>query len=91
MAEMIICSSCGGECSEELANCPYCGSTLLAGAEKKYMEQLRDVKDRMEDLDAVPLEETRSAIRKQGMPGKDKENCFGKCKILRIKRPRFPS
>ena len=66
MAEMIICSSCGGECSEELANCPYCGSTLLAGAEKKYMEQLRDVKDRMEDLDAVPLEETRSAIRKQG-------------------------
>lgn len=66
MAEMIICSSCGGECSEELANCPYCGSTLLAGAEKKYMEKLRDVKDRMEDLDAVPLEETRSAIRKQG-------------------------
>lgn len=66
MRKIIICSSCGGECSEEMASCPYCGSTLLPGAEKKYMEQLRDVKDRMEDLEDVPLEETKTAIRKQG-------------------------
>lgn len=66
MAKIIICSSCGGECPEESSNCPYCGSTLLAGAEKKYMEQLRDVKDQMEDLEEVPMEETRTAIKKQG-------------------------
>ena len=66
MAKIIICSSCGGECPEESSNCPYCGSTLLAGAEKKYMEQLRDVKDQMGDLEEVPMEETRTAIKKQG-------------------------
>lgn len=66
MTKMIICSSCGGECAEESANCPYCGSTLLTGAEKQYMEQLRDVKEQMEELDAAPIEETKAAIKGQG-------------------------
>lgn len=66
MAKTIICISCGAECAEEAANCPYCGSTLPAGAEKKYMEQLMDVKDRLEDLDAAPLEQTKAALRSQG-------------------------
>lgn len=66
MMGFVICNSCGGKCEEELEKCPYCGSTLLAGAEKKYMEQLRDVRERMEDLKEAPMEETKTAIRKQG-------------------------
>lgn len=66
MANKIICASCGGEFEENLPKCPFCGSMNLSGAEAEYMDKLDDVRENLDDLKDVPIEETKKEFQKQG-------------------------
>lgn len=65
MAEK-ICESCAGKYDDMLPECPYCGSINYKGAEAQYLNQLENVRENMEDLKEVPLEETKKEFHKQG-------------------------
>ena len=66
MGKQIICSSCGAEFDNDMAKCPYCGTMNYEGAEKEYLEKLEDVREDLDDLNEVPLEETKDELKKQG-------------------------
>lgn len=65
MAEK-ICESCAGKYEDTLPECPYCGSVNYKGAEAQYFNQLKEVREELEDLKEVPVEETKQEFRKQG-------------------------
>ncbi len=64
-AGKIECNFCGAWFDEKLPACPYCGSTNIKGAEAEYMDKLEDIREDMEDLGSVPLQETKKALKKQ--------------------------
>ncbi len=66
MGKKIICNSCGAEFHELEPKCPYCGTMNYKGAELEYFEKLEDVREDLEELTAVPLQETKKEIKKQG-------------------------
>ncbi|MBQ8278617.1 MAG: hypothetical protein IJZ23_02130 [Roseburia sp.] len=66
MAKLIICNSCGAEFSNEEPKCPYCGTMNYDGAEKEYFEKLEDIREDVEELNAVPMQETKAELKKQG-------------------------
>lgn len=66
MEKTVVCKSCGAAFDEEEIRCPYCGSTNIKGAEKEYMEKLKDVREDLEGLDLVPAEELQRIVKKQG-------------------------
>lgn len=59
------CPSCGASFDEMLAACPYCGSMNVKGAQAEYMNKLENIREDMEDLKAVPIEETKKELKKQ--------------------------
>lgn len=65
MGKTIVCASCGAGFDDEQVKCPYCGSTNIKGVEKDYMEKLEDVRETMESLDDVPVEELQKVVKKQ--------------------------
>ena len=42
---MIICPNCGAEIENDVTKCPYCGYINVEGAEKKYFDELDDIKE----------------------------------------------
>lgn len=66
MGKTVICGFCGASFEEDLAKCPYCGSTNIMSAEREYMGKLEDVRKDMGELDNAPMEELQTAVRKQG-------------------------
>ena len=69
MAEMeakkIVCTSCGAEFDDTLAMCPYCGSLNYKGAEAEYLGKLEGVRQDMQQLEQVPLQELRERLKKR--------------------------
>lgn len=65
MAEK-TCESCAGKYDEMLPECPYCGTVNVKGAEAEYLDQLEDVREDMENLKEVPLEEIKKEFVTQG-------------------------
>lgn len=63
MAKKIICKYCGAKFDEIKSKCPYCGSTNYKGAEAEYFDKLEDVREDMEDLENVPVQETKKELR----------------------------
>lgn len=66
MAKMIVCNSCGAEFGSEEPKCPYCKTMNYKGAEKEYFAKLEEVRADMEELSAVPKEEAKKELKKQG-------------------------
>lgn len=66
MAKLIICNSCGAQFDNEEPKCPYCGTMNYEGAEKEYFEKLEDIREDVEELNAVPVEEAKKELKKQG-------------------------
>lgn len=62
--KMIKCSYCGGEFDEMLAGCPFCNSTNIKGAQAEYMDKLEDVREDLQQLTELPMEEVENAARK---------------------------
>lgn len=63
--KLMECKSCGAHFDEMLPACPYCGTMSIKGAEAEYMDKLEDIREDMEDLIAVPVMETKKALKKQ--------------------------
>lgn len=66
MRKTVICGFCGASFEDDLAKCPYCGSTNIKSAEREYMGKLEDVRKDMGELDNAPMEELQAAVKKQG-------------------------
>lgn len=66
MAKLIICNSCGAQFTNDEPKCPYCGTMNYDGAEKEYFEKLEDIREDVEDLNAVPMQEAKAELKKQG-------------------------
>ncbi|MBQ9991119.1 MAG: hypothetical protein IJP31_09310 [Lachnospiraceae bacterium] len=58
---MVICPNCGGSFEEEHSSCPYCGYIYEPGAYRKYMENLHDIREDLEELG----EETGDIYKKE--------------------------
>lgn len=61
---MITCSNCGASFQENMAKCPYCGQIYIPGAEKEYLDNLREIKDDMSEIEELSEEMYQSEIRK---------------------------
>lgn len=66
MAKLIICNSCGAQFGNEEPKCPYCGTMNYEGAEKEYFKKLADIREDVEELNAVPMQEAKKELKKQG-------------------------
>lgn len=66
MAKLVVCNSCGAQFSNEEPKCPYCGTMNYDGAEKEYFEKLEDIREGVEELNTVPVQETKAELKKQG-------------------------
>lgn len=62
----IVCSSCGASFDKNLSKCPYCETLNVPAAEAEYMEKLEDVRENLDDLQAVPTQEVKEAIDRSG-------------------------
>lgn len=61
-----ICPHCAAEYLDTLPQCPYCGTMNYQGAEAEYLNKLEDVRESLENLGEVPLEETKKELKRQG-------------------------
>lgn len=61
-SNMLHCENCHALIPEESAKCPYCGALNVLGGEKKYMEQLFELKEDVEELQSVPMKEYRKEM-----------------------------
>lgn len=66
MRKLIICDSCGAQFDSDGAKCPYCGTMNYAGAEKEYFDKLDEIREDVEELSAVPMQEAKAELKKQG-------------------------
>ncbi len=66
MAKMVVCNSCGAHFDNDEPKCPYCGTMNYEGAEKEYFEKLEDIREDVEELNAVPMQETKAEWKNQG-------------------------
>ena len=63
----VICQSCGASFAASESACPYCGTTYIPAAQRRYMEKLRDVRKDLEDLEDYGDAETTKEIARSGM------------------------
>ena len=61
-----ICPNCGAVLSGTMPRCPYCGTLLAEGAQREYMEKLRDIREDMAELGEAPEREVQGELRRQG-------------------------
>ena len=61
----IICSSCGAEFEDTLAQCPYCGSLNYKGAEAEYLGKLEGMRQDMQQLEQIPEQELKKKLKKK--------------------------
>jgi len=66
MTKLIICNSCGAQFGSDHSKCPYCGTMNYEGAKKEYFEKLEDIREDVKELNAVPRQETKAELKKQG-------------------------
>lgn len=60
----LICPSCGASYHKDLTECPYCGAASYYGQEKRYMQGLAGLRQRMSDLaDIKPQFVIKEAVR----------------------------
>lgn len=64
--EMLRCENCHALIQKDSAQCPYCGALNVSGGEKQYMERLFDLKEDVEGLQSVPVQEYRKGFGSAG-------------------------
>ncbi len=67
MKKMKTCPSCAAVYEDHLPECPYCGAFNLKGAEAEYFEQLEDIREDMEELGTVLVQETKKEVIRQSI------------------------
>ena len=61
---MIKCPNCGAEIDNNLTKCPYCGYINIQGAEKKYLDDLKDIKENLEAVKEEPVKALKKGVSK---------------------------
>ena len=61
---MIVCSNCGAKFQENVPKCPYCGQIYIPGAEKEYMDDLREIKGELSEIESISEEIYQNEIKK---------------------------
>lgn len=61
---MIKCPNCGAEIENEVTKCPYCGYINVTGAEKKYMDDLEDIKEDLASVQEEPVKALKAGFSK---------------------------
>lgn len=61
----MICKNCGAHFDDHLPECPYCGQFSYSGAEKEYMDRLKNLKEDLEDLNETVPEIYTGEFQKQ--------------------------
>lgn len=61
----VCCKSCGAIFENTLPMCPYCKSTNVVGSEIEYMNKLENIKENVEVLQDVHVEEGKKELKKQ--------------------------
>ncbi len=64
MNNMIICPNCGGEISSDAVKCPYCGYINVEGAEKKYFDELDEIRDDLASEEQEPVKALKKGFSK---------------------------
>lgn len=64
--KMLHCENCHALIRADDAQCPYCGALNASGGEKKYMDTLFDLKEDVEELQDVPVNEYKKEFGKSG-------------------------
>ena len=54
MKEMIVCPNCGAQIEKDNTKCPYCGYINIEGAEKKFQEDLNEIRENIEETRKEP-------------------------------------
>lgn len=63
---MIICPNCNAEIEKDVTKCPYCGYINLSGAEKKYREDLEEIKTNITEAKKEPPRAFRKGLKGSG-------------------------
>lgn len=61
----MICKNCGAHFDDHLPECPYCGQFSYTGAEKEYMDRLKNLKEDLDDLNETVPEIYTEELKKQ--------------------------
>ena len=64
--KMLYCENCNAPIPADAAKCPYCGALNAVGGEKKYMEDLFELKEDVEELKTAPVQAYKEEVRKTG-------------------------
>lgn len=64
--KMLYCENCNAPIPADAAKCPYCGALNAVGGEKKYMEDLFELKDDVKELQTAPVKAYKEEVRKTG-------------------------
>lgn len=60
----MTCKSCGAVFDDSLVKCPYCGTVNEKGNEAQYMEELEDIRKRLDVVDEESEEVYKAEIKK---------------------------
>lgn len=61
---MIICPNCGAKIEDDITKCPYCGYINKEGAEKKYKEDLDQIRENIEETKKEPAKALAKGVKK---------------------------
>ena len=61
---MIICPNCGAKIEEDITKCPYCGYINIEGAEKKYQQDIDEIRDSIEEVKKEPAKAFKKGLSK---------------------------
>lgn len=60
----IVCPNCGAEIESNVDKCPNCGYINVEGAEKKYMNDLGEIKDNLQKVEEEPEKALKKGMSK---------------------------
>jgi len=61
---MINCPNCGAKIEEDIARCPYCGYINKEGSEKKYREDLDQIREDINETKKEPAKALAKGVKK---------------------------
>jgi len=61
---VVFCKNCGGDFDASEPKCPFCGYINYSGAEKKYMDELGQIKENLDDIDDAVVRDNKKMVGK---------------------------
>lgn len=61
---MIVCHNCGAQIEYDVDKYPYCGYINLEEAEKKYLDELIEIKENLNSIEKEPVKALKKGLSK---------------------------